>query len=106
MDLNLTFTSFLQIIAVPAYGVLLSALVLMWKRMQAMDDAAHKRVDEAHDAVAEVRAQVGAWQLETFKTFATKQEIADLRSEMRDGFREINTKLDRMIALSAERARA
>ena len=94
---TLNWTSFLQVVAIPAFGVVLYALRELWKRMDEQVAAANKRVDEAHEAIAEVRAQVGAWQLETFKTFATKQDVAELRGEVRDGFAAIGSKLDRLL---------
>ena len=87
---TLNWLSFLQVIALPAFAGVLYALRELYKRQE-------EHQAESHESVAELRSQVQAWQLETFKTYATKQDVTELRTEVREGFATINSKLDRML---------
>lgn len=61
-------------------------------------DRSYRRIDEAHEAVGDIRSQVNAWQLEIVRTYATKSEMDKLADRMASGFARIDEKLDRILA--------
>jgi hypothetical protein len=93
----------LPIVATGLAGLAGWAFKTLSSRLEEVMKQAEARAKRAEDEVENIRSQVAAWQLESLKGFATKQELEKLERRIDEGFARLEAKLDRVLAAGHDR---
>lgn len=77
-------------------GAIEGEMAEMKAELHSHRERTHKRIDEAYEAVSDIRQSVGAWQLEVVRTFFTKSEAEKLEQRFIAQMERVDVKLVKM----------
>jgi len=92
------WVQFLELIAIPAFGL------LFWYVQKVQDksekhgdkaiDHADKSAEKLNEEMESVRTQLGAWQIEVMRTYATRAEVERLENRIVGAIERLEKKID------------